>query len=203
MSPPLRIVATPRPTELSRELVRGHLHLAVAQEVDGSYVMLTAADLVATGLDADETYELALSMLRQTTSRADVRPVDTLPGLMLVLSQDGLAASRMALLPELLGKAALGGVVVAVPSPDQLLCVPLESARALDALQVMASALAHALDSLENPLSDQLFWYDGLRWIPLTVIHGEDEVTVMPPPGFVRTMNRLASMDLVRVAGEA
>ena len=203
MTAPLRIVATSRPTALSRELVRGHLHLAVAQEVDGTYVMSTEADLESSGLDADTTWNLAMSMLRQTTSRSDLRPVDTLPGLMILLSDDGLAASRMVLLPDLIGSAALGGMVVAVPSPDQLLCVPLGSARALDALQVMASALGHALEVLEQPLSDQLFWYDGNRWLPLTVIHGEDEVTVMPPPGFVRTMNRLAAMDLVRVAGEA
>lgn len=203
MTPPLRIVATPRSTELSRELVRGHLYLSVAQEIDGTYMSLTPADLAASGLDVDEMFDLGMSMMRQTTSRADLRPVDTLPGLMFLLSQDGLAASRMALLPELLGSSALGGVVVAVPSPDQLLCVPLRSARALDALQVLASALGHALEALESPLSDQLFWYDGVRWLPLTVIHGDDEVTVMPPAGFVRTMNRLASMDLVRVTGEA
>jgi hypothetical protein len=204
MTPSLRIVATPRSTELSRELVRGHLYLSVAQEIDGSYVSLTAADVANSGLGTDAMFDLGMSMMRQTTSRADLHPVDTLPGLMLLLSQDGLAASRMALLPELLGTThALGGIVVAVPSPDQLLCVPLHSARSLDALQVLASALGHALESLDNPLSDQLFWYDGTRWLPLTVIHGEDEVTVMPPPGFVRTMNRLASMDLVRVAGEA
>lgn len=203
MTPPLRIVVTPTPTDLSRELVRGHLYLTVSQEMDGTYMPVTTADLPELGLDIDEVFAVGMSLLRQSTSRADLRPVDTLPGLMLMLSQDGLAASRMLLLPELLGSAALGGVVVAVPSPDQLLCVPLQSARALDALQILASALGHALDSLERPLSDQLFWFDGLRWLPLTVIHGHDEVTVMPPAGFVRTMNRLASIDLVTVAGEA
>ena len=35
------------------------------------------------------------------------------------------------------------------------------------------------------------------------VLNGEEEVTVLPTPAFVRTMNRLAAMDLVRVAGEA
>ena len=120
-----------------------------------------------------------------------------------VSAADGLAASRIALVPELLGKEALGGFVVAVPSQSQLLCVPLKSARSLDALQILASALGHALTTSDEVLSDQLYWYDGSKWTPITVVHSREEVTVLPPPSFVRTMNRLAAMDLVRIAGEA
>lgn len=201
---PFRIVVAPSPTELSRELVRGHLYLSVAQDRDGELTPVTAADVAASGLGADQVFELAMGALKRTTSKGDLRPVDTLPGLQFLVAGDGLAASRMVLLPELLGPvASLGGAVVAVPAVDQLLCVPLHSARALDTLQVLASALGHALDTVQRPLSDQLFWYDGARWVPLAVIHGDEEVTVLPTPGFVRTMNRLAAIDLVRVAGEA
>ncbi|MEQ1500745.1 MAG: hypothetical protein ABMB14_00875 [Myxococcota bacterium] len=200
---PYRILVTPTPSELSRELVRGHLYLSVATERDGGLAPLTALEVEASGLPPDDLFGLAMSALRRTTSKADLRPVDTLPGLQFLVAGDGLAASRMVILPELLGPVALGGAVVAVPAPDQLLCVPLSSARALDTLQVLASALGHALDATDHPLSDQLFWYDGARWVPLAVIHGDEEVTVLPTPGFVRTMNRLAAIDLVTVTGEA
>jgi len=198
----MRVVVTPQPSSISRELVRGHLYLTLAKELDGTYVAADSRDLDGTGMAPDDMFKLAMSLMRQTTARADFHPVDTLPGLQLLIAQDGLAASRMVLVPELV-PGALGGVVVAVPAADQLLIVPLTSASALDALQVLASALSHALDTAEQPLSDQLFWFDGHRWVPLPVVHGESEITVVPPPSFVGAMNRLASIDLVRVAAEA
>jgi hypothetical protein len=203
-SSPYRILLTPAPTTLSRELVRGHLYVSVAAPgEDGRCVPLTDAEIALSPLSRGELMDLAMSDLRRTATRADLRPVDTLPGLYFYVARDGLAASRMALLEDLIDTSGLGGAVVAVPTPDQLLCVPLDSAHALDTLQVLASALGHALEVSDDPLSDQLFWFDGTRWIPLAVIHGEEEVTVLPTPAFVRTMNRLAAMDLVRVAGEA
>jgi hypothetical protein len=203
MIPPLRILITSSAEEVSREMVPGHLWLTVGIERNGAAEPLTSAEVDKLGLDDDALFSIAMSKLRQTTARADLRPVDTLPGLYFQVAPDGLAASRMVLVPDLMGPEPYGGLVVAVPSQDQLLCVPLRSARALDALQVLASALGHALNAAHEVLSDQLYWYDGKRWIPITVVHGSEEVTVLPPPAFVRTMNRLAAMDLVQVAGEA
>lgn len=200
---PIRILVTSAPGEVSRVLVAGHLWLTIGIEQNGAITPLTAIEADKIEIDDDRLFKMAFSTLRQSTSRSDLRQVDTLPGLYLQIAPDGLAASRIALLPDLFGKEAFGGLVVAIPSQDQLLCVPLRSARALDALQVLASALGHALESAEEVLSDQLYWYDGARWIPIAVVHGSEEVTVLPPPSFVRTMNRLAAMDLVRVAGEA
>ena len=200
---PYRIVITPNPTALCRELVHKQLYVSVAASEGGALRPLTQAQLDRSTLSAESLFDLAMSDLRRTTVRAELRPVDTLPGLYFYVADDQLAASRMPLIPEIVDMTGIGGVVVAVPSPDQLLCVPLDSAHSLDTLQVLTSALGHALDTVSETLSDQLFWYDGARWVPLAVIHGDEEVTVLPTPGFVRTMNRLAAMDLVRVAGEA
>lgn len=200
---PIRILLTSSPGELSREIVPGHLWVTVGIEQNGTTNPISGQEADKTGLDDDALFRLAMSNLRQSTARADLRPVDTLPGLYFQLAADGLAASRIAIVPELLGREALGGFVVAVPSQSQLLCVPLKSARSLDALQILASALGHALTTSDEVLSDQLYWYDGSKWTPITVVHSREEVTVLPPPSFVRTMNRLAAMDLVRVAGEA
>jgi hypothetical protein len=203
MTTPLRIVMSSRPSEVSRELVRGHLYVTVALDAEGTLVPVKATDLEVMQISAEEAFQLAMALLRRTTAISDLRPVDTLPGLQFLVAGDGLAASRMVLLPEMFEPAPLGGVVIAVPGPDQLLCVPLDSARALDALQVLASALGHASSALENPLSDQMFWFDGGRWIPVAVHHGDEDITVLPPAAFVRTMNHLAAMDMVSVAGEA
>lgn len=204
--PSLRLLLTSHPTEVSRPLVEGHLHECVAWDSDGEVTPVTRADLSATGrfpAREEDLLEAVSGLVRRTTAPADLRPVDTLPGLFVLVSGDGLPASRMRVLPELFARPPLGGLVVAVPGPDQLLCVPMLSAGSIDALQILASALGHAATHRDFVLSDQLFWYDGDLWVPVPVQHGEEDITVLPPPAFVAAVNRLAAMDLVQLAGEA
>lgn len=204
--PSLRLLLTSHPTEVSRPLVEGHLHEGVASDGDGGLIPVTCADLSATGrfpAREEELLDAVTGLVRRTTAPADLRPVDTLPGLFVLVAGDGLAASRMRMLPELFTRLPLGGLVVAVPGPDQLLCVPMHSAGSIDALQILASALGHAATHRDYVLSDQLFWYDGERWVLVPVQHSDEDITVLPPPAFVATVNRLAAMDLVQLAGEA
>jgi hypothetical protein len=199
----LRLLLTASPTQVSRPLVAGHLHESVALDDDGCVTPLTAADVETLGRSHEELLEHGAELVRRTTSPTDLRAVDTLPGMFVLLSGDGLAASRLRLLPELYPRLPLGGLVTAVPGPDQLLVVPMVSAGSMDALQMLASALGHAATHREFVLSDQLFWFDGERWMTIPVEHGEEDITVLPPPAFVATIRGLASMDLVQVAGEA
>ena len=67
----------------------------------------------------------------------------------------------------------------------------------------VASAVGYAATHRDFVLSDQLFWFDGEVWSPIPVRHGDDDITVLPTPAFVAMMRKLASMDLVSVAGEA
>src|SRR5262245_21187534 len=115
MSPSMRVVVTNEPRTVSRELVSGHLYLTLAKEEDGTYIAADSDDVTDSGMPADDMFTLPMSILRQPTARADVHPVDTLPGLHLLIAEDGLAASRMVLVPELVD-GSLGGVVVAVPA---------------------------------------------------------------------------------------
>ena len=199
--PSLRLLMTSRPTEVSRPLVDGHLYESVAVvRDDGSLTPLTRSELP----DASESLLASVTdRVRRTTAPGDLLPVDTLPGLFVLVSDDGLAASRMSVLPDLLRPLPLGGLVVAVPGPDQLMCVPMQSAGSIDALQILASALGHASTHRDYVLSDQLFWFDGELWSPVPVQYGSEDITVLPPPAFVATVNRLAAMDLVQLAGEA
>lgn len=200
----LRIVMTDDPTEVSVEFVRDQLYLSVSTEDDeGEHHPVTLDELVASGMTEEQALDMARANLRGSSSRTDVRKVDTLPGLLFVKCADGLAASRLAILPDLLHPLPLGGVIAAVPELGQLLCVPLESARSIDAMQALASAVGHLEATRDYLLSDQLFWYDGARWRPVPVHHGEEDITVLPPPDFLRTMSHVAAMDLVSIAGEA
>lgn len=203
MGPPIRVMVTQRPGSWSRELVRGHLYLTIGQEREGAIEELSAEDAARTGLHTDELFPLAMSLLRQSTARADVKPVAALPGLHLLIAKDGQAASRMVLIPELLQSNSIGGVVVAVPAADQLFIVPVRDASALESLQILASAVSRAVDTADTPLSDQLFWFDGEAWSAMAVEYNDEEITVLPPPAFVGAMSRIASIDLVREAAEA
>jgi len=180
--------------------VEGHLYESVAVESDGELTPLTRAELTGA---PEALLDAASGLVRRATAPADLVPVDTMPGLFALVSDDGLAASRMRMLPELIAVPPLGGLIVAVPGPDQLMCVPMQSAGSIDALQTLASALGHAAAHREYVLSDQLFWFDGDRWIPVPVLYGDEDITVLPPPAFVATVNRLAAMDLVQLTGEA
>lgn len=203
MGAPIRVLVTAQPGPSSRELVRGHLYLTIAQENERGIEALSDEDAALSGLRKDELFPLAMSLLRQSTARADVKPVAALPGLHLLVAKDGQAASRMVLIPELIDADALGGVIVGVPAPDQLLIVPVKDASALESLQLLASAVSRAMDTTDSPLSDQLFWFDGEAWVPMEVEYGETEITVLPPPSFVGAMSRIAAIDLVREAAEA
>ncbi len=202
LTAPLRILMTRAPTAASRPWIENHLYLAVAFETDDHFMLVTPSDLTALGLTADQAWEQAWNTLERTTAPSDLRPTDTDPDVWYLVSGDGLASSRLPLLPKLVESMPLGGLMVAVAAHHQLLIVPIDSVSALDALHVLASTLSSAIDSDEAPLSDQLFWYDGTRWIPVPVEHGDD-IVVLPPDGFAETMSRVAAMDLVSVAGEA
>lgn len=205
MSDPMRLrtLLMEEPSAVSIELVRDHLYICAGLDGGTDVVPLTAADLVTMGISQSKALDFALTNLRDSTTVTDLREVDTLPGLWFVKASDGNAASRMAILPDLLAPVPLGGIIAAVPEPGQLLCVPLESARAIDAMQALASAVGHLEATRDSLLSDQLFWFDGSRWHPIPVHHGEEDITVLPPPDFMRTMSHVAAMDLVSVAGEA
>jgi hypothetical protein len=199
--PTLRLLLTSRPTEVSRPLVEGHLYESVAAVAeDGTLTPLTRSEMTGT---PDQLLEAVSARVRRVSAPADLLPVDTLPGLFVLVSDDGLAASRMRVVPDLVRPSPLGGLVVAVPGPDQLMCVPMHSAGSIDALQILASALGHAATHRPFVLSDQLFWFDGELWIPVPVQYGAEDITVLPPAAFVATVNRLAAMDLVQLAGEA
>ncbi|MEN0065123.1 MAG: hypothetical protein AAGA48_23470 [Myxococcota bacterium] len=199
----LRLVLLDCPVEASRPFIEGHLYLAVAADVDGTLSLVTEDDLEDLDLTLDEAFDVAWAGLREVAHPGELREVDTLPELRYLDAADGLASSRMMVLPELMEPLPFGGVIVAVPEPDQLLCAPMESAASIDGLQSLASALGHFESTKEGLLSDQLFWFDGQQWHPIPVEHGDEDITVHPPDAFVQMMSRLASVDWVQVAGEA
>jgi hypothetical protein len=203
MSTPLRMMLTTAPREVSRVVVPGQLYATVALQQGEHVVPLRGPDLEVLEATPVEVWRRAEGLVRRTTVPKDLVPVDTLPGLFMMASGDGLAASRLLVLPELLAPVPFGGILAAVPTTSQLFVVPLSSAAGLDGLQTLAITVSHAHETAEEPLSPHLFWYDGAAWRLLRVGHEGEDITVHPPRAFLETVNRLAAMDFVRVAAEA
>lgn len=187
----------------SVEIVAGHLSVGLTVEEGMVVRPVTAEDLEAWSTTVEALLPLALRRLREESPEASWQTVHSVPGMRLFLSGDGQSASRMLIIDHLVQTWPLGGVIVACPSPDQFLCVPLDTVEDLDALNVMATATRFAHQVSRHPLSDQVFWHDGERWHHLEVRHAEDSVEIDPPSAFLETIGRLAAVDLVPVAAEA
>jgi len=187
----------------SLELVRDHLAVGLMVEEDDALRRVTVQDLADWRTSLEKLLPLALEQLRQDSPSSRWQPVSSAPGTRLFLSGDGESASRMLIMGHLLQAWPLGGVIVACPSADQFLCVPLDSVEDLEAIHVLATATRFAHQVAREPLSDQVFWNDGSQWHHLLVRHTDQAVEIDPPPEFLATIGRLAAVDLVEAAAEA
>lgn len=184
-------------------LVPGHLSVALTVQEGDLIRPVLEGDLVVWHATLDALIPPALDQLRADSPKSRWQPVSSVPGLRLFLSSDGQSATRMLILDHLLHSWPLGGVVVACPSEDQFLCVPLDAVEDLEAIHVLATATRFAHQVARNPLSDQVFWNGGARWVHLGVHHGDTAVEIRPPPAFLETVGRLAALDLAGSAAEA
>jgi len=183
--------------------IDGQLHIGLQLD-DGTTVRpVTEADLLRWHTSIEALLPAAIAALSKDTHWREWQIVHTVPGMELYLAGDGVSASRMLILDHLVHAWPLGGMVVAVPSSDQLMAVRLDSAADLDALNVMVTAAHFARSQSEDGLSDQVFWHDGTRWHHLKVFHGQATVAIDPPVAFVENIGRLTAMDMVLSVGEA
>jgi hypothetical protein len=202
---PMRIL--PRlvsPTEQpSVPFIDGQLHIGLLVD-DGVVVRpVTENDLLIWRTSIEALMPKAIEALGSNTDWRDWQAVHTVPGMELYLAGDGLSSSRMLIMEQLVHAWPFGGVVVAVPSADQLMAVRLDSVSDLDALNVMVTAAHYASIQSENGLSDQVFWHDGERWHHLDVVHNLRSVEIDPPAAFMDAIGHLAAMGMVMAAGEA
>jgi len=189
-------------TPLSRPLIGGHLALGLALHSEGAAVPIDPVMLEAMGHTPAQAFAEAERWLAAHTSSDDLAPVDTVPGMWFLSCHDGDAAVRLHQVPHLL--QPLGGLLAAVPSRNQLLLVPVDTLESVEALRILASAVGTAYDAATDPVSDQLYWHDGDSWVPVRLEREPGgDVTVLPPPAFFDRVRQVASMELVRVVGEA
>ena len=189
---------------LTAPFIAGYAHLTL-ELAGGDPVDVDRTLLRAMRISPAAAFEQAMGWLRAVSGRHELKPVDTVPGMWYASGRVGQVAARLPLLPEWFAEdMPYGGLVAAAPGGQQLLVVPMGHAGALDALRVLAVAVGTAYEHAETPISDQLFWYDGLGWQVLHV-HRDDSgrVSVLPTDGFVRRVRELSALDLVRTVAEA
>lgn len=188
----------------SMPFVHGHLHIGLAWADDPDCTPIRPPDMRHLTRPFVDTCHRAVWSLRGRTTSEDLEPVDTCHGLWAVRSRDGLAASRMMCIQDLIRPWPLEGVVVTCPDPDQLLIVPLEGLGALSAVQGLLRAARLACTDPQGPLSDQLFWCDDQgRWRHVPVSHDGGRVDLGEQPAFYAALERLTAVELVLVAAEA
>ncbi len=185
------------------ELVPGQISVGLILDGPAGSRVVGYRDMSDWRSSPETLVPMAVENLRLRSSQEGWYPLRAVPGMQVYLAGDGHAASRLLLLRELIDPWPLGGVLVAVPTPDQLLAVPLDTLENLALVQVLVQSgqLAHSLG--HEPVSDQVFWHDGAQYAHVQVTHGEDTVEVMPPPGFLRMIEKLASLQLSTQPGEA
>jgi hypothetical protein len=184
-------------------LIPDQLQVGIVLAAFDDEVPITGDDLEAWGVTFDEAYAAALSNLRGRSSRNQLQDVDTVPGMAMYLPGRTDAASRALILDDLLEHFPAEGVLFAAPTTDQLLIVPLYDMDSLSAIRVLVTATHLATQNCTWPLSNQLFWTDGTEITHIQVVHETDNVDILAPPEFLAAVERLASMSLVAVAGEA
>jgi len=173
--------------------------LVVEGEVD---IPVTWADLEDWSVSFDDAYAAALDNLRDRSHTKRWQDVATVPGMQIYLPGGGDAAARALLLQELL-ETPVEGVLFAVPTPDQLLAVPLRHLDHLEAVKVLVTAAHLATQGTHSALTDQIFWLDGDEIVLVPVVHGDDTVDILAPPELLAAVERLAAFAMVPQVAEA
>jgi len=189
--------------EFALSLIPDQLDVAVCWTDETGIHSVTAEMLTEWNLSLEDTLQLAVWNLRRLTHQSQWEAIPTVNGLYGYNALDGLSASRMLCLDTLLRPWPMEGVLISAPTPNQLLVVPLTDIEALNALRVLVLAGDTAVRVGTNPLSNQVFWFDGAQWEIITVEHMDESVELHPSPRFVEALERLTAITLVSAAAEA
>ncbi len=177
--------------------VEGFLHLGLGVEGAITHRFVTEDEL----LDWDHPFvnlcEHAIESLRGRTTSLDLASWPGIPGLWQVKTRDGLAATRLLCMDELFDMWPSEGFVVACPSPDRLLVVPLEGVTSIMAIRGLMRILAQP-DRVT--LSDQLFWLrtadDEWQHVPVRW-RADGGLDLQPGSGLVAAIERTIACDWI------
>jgi hypothetical protein len=165
--------------------------------------VVTPEHLRSWGVTGVEAAAVAVENLRAIADDdVDWLELPSAPFLYALYAGDGDAASRILVLEELID-VPISGVLVAVPTQGQLICLPLTHYDALDDLPAMVIGAQLSAQANSRAVSTQLFFFDGKSWTTLGVEDTPGEAQIYPSPGFAAALEVLASQSLAPLAAEA
>ncbi|MCO4746085.1 MAG: hypothetical protein KC912_14915 [Proteobacteria bacterium] len=169
----------------------------------GDPIVVTHEHLLDWGVSPVTAAAIAVENLRTIADDdIDWLELPQAPFLYALYAEDGDAASRLLVLEDLID-VPLSGVLVAVPTRGQLICLPLTHYEVLDDLPAMVIGAQLAARANRNALSTQLFFFDGKSWTTLAVEDTPGEAQIYPSPGFAAALEVLVSQSLAPLVAEA
>ncbi|MFL5240563.1 MAG: hypothetical protein ACJ8FY_00505 [Gemmataceae bacterium] len=158
------------------------VNLVIDQPDTMSYV--TEEMMAASELPADHWHEQALANLLKRTSPGNLEVVHAESGLSLCSTGDAYDATRSLLVETLRPNMPDAGCLLAVPSRDELLVLPL-TAEALPHVHLMKLLAEKNYRSAPYSVSDEVFWVRQGRWQPFPMTIRGEEIMVRPPEEFL------------------
>lgn len=164
---------------------------------------VTQTDLDKWEVSAVDAAAVAVANLRAVANDdIDWLELPSSPFLYALFSEDGDAASRLLALDELID-VPISGVVVAVPTQGQLICLPLTHYDVLEDLPTLVLGAQLAARANLKALATDLFFFDGSGWSTLSVNDTPGETSILPSLQFARALETLAMQSLAPQAAEA
>jgi hypothetical protein len=164
--------------------IGGELQAVLVLDLPSFVTPVRVADLAAWERPAEQLVALALENVK-AQEHVELNPMEiagtkiyAVSGKSVFVATLGLAAD------ELLGPPTQFGALVAMPSGHILLCHSIADKRSLKALEAMAAGSLQAFEVGPAPLSPNLMWKLGDRFLPLPVRREDGEVKCELPRQF-------------------
>ncbi|TNE92687.1 MAG: hypothetical protein EP330_00815 [Deltaproteobacteria bacterium] len=193
-----------RPDAVTSDLcITPELGVELVLRTESGEIPIRGSALEQWGVSAMDAAAQAVANLREVAEDGtDWLEVPSAPALFALYAEDGDAASRMLVLDELLD-VPIAGVLVAVPTRNQMVVLPLADYEDLQDLATLALGAQLAARASSRPLSTQLFYFDGSSWTTLHVKDEPGETEILPSPGLAAALETLAAQSLAPMVAEA
>lgn len=185
------------------ELVSGLLWVIIEERKNGDWRPVQPQELAVRGLSPRTAMNYALKRLQNAASPFNWHSIKEAPGVHVFTTGDACSAAHLLLLKQRFTQWPEGGVIAGCPSEELLVCTSIHAVEDLDRLILLADACKVAAAQAQHPLTDQLFWCDGERWLHLPVVTQGQQLHIIPPTSFRKCLDQLAALGLVALAGEA
>jgi hypothetical protein len=167
-------------------------NLGVSLVIDYPDRMCYVTDqLVAdSGRTGDEWLATACANLLARTPAGCFQQIHEESGLCTCGVADAYDSSRALILDELLPETRSAGYLVVIPGRDELLVLPV-APRALPHIHLLKTLAERNYGSAPYPISDEVYWVHEGGWHRFPIDIRSEEVSVVPPSGFVEVLSRM------------